>query len=76
MLLCKPPSAASTPAEIRDFYLGAHAGRASLVGVYLAPFSGIAFLWFIAVIRNLIGDREDRFFATVSLASGPLFVAM
>jgi hypothetical protein len=76
LLLRNPPSGASTPAEIRDFYLGAHAGRVTLVGVYLAPFSGIAFLWFIAVIRNLIGDREDRFFATVFLASGLLFVAM
>jgi hypothetical protein len=37
---------------------------------------GIAFLWFIAVIRNLISDREDRFFATVFLGSGLLFVAM
>ena len=62
--------------EIRDFYLGEHAARVALVGVYLAPFSGIAFLWFIAVIRNLIADREDRFFATVFLGSGLLFVAM
>ena len=76
MLLRSHPSGASTAAEIRHFYLGKHAGRVSLVGVYLAPFSGIAFLWFIAVVRNLIGDREDRFFATVFLASGLLFVAM
>jgi hypothetical protein len=33
-------------------------------------------LWFIAAIRNLIGDLEDRFFATVFLGSGLLFVAM
>jgi hypothetical protein len=40
------------------------------------PSFGIAFLWFIAVIRNLIGAREHRFFATVFLGSGLLFVAM
>ena len=40
------------------------------------PFSGIAFLWFIGVVRDLIGDAEDRFFATVFLGSGLLFVAM
>ena len=28
------------------------------------------------MVRNLIGDREDRFFATVFLASGLLVVAM
>ena len=76
LLLRNSPSGTSTAAEIRAFYLGEHASRVSLVGVYLAPFSGIAFLWFIAVVRNLIGDREDRFFATVFLASGLLFVAM
>ena len=76
LLLRSQPSGGSTAAEIRDFYLREHAGRVALVGVYLAPFSGIAFLWFIAVVRNLIGDREDRFFATVFLGSGLLFVAM
>ena len=76
VLLRHHPSGGSTAAEIRDFYLGDDAGRVAVVGVYLAPFSGIAFLWFIAVIRNLIGDREDRFFATVFLGSGLLFVAM
>ncbi|HEY6571165.1 MAG TPA: hypothetical protein VIZ22_12795 [Candidatus Limnocylindrales bacterium] len=45
-------------------------------GVYLAPFAGIMFLWFIAVIRDQIGEREDRFFATVFFGSGVLFVAL
>jgi hypothetical protein len=42
----------------------------------LLPFAGIAFLWFIGVIRDHIGSHEDRFFATVLLGSGLLFVAM
>ena len=42
----------------------------------LMPFAGIAFLWFVGVLRDRIGDREDRFFATVFLSSGLLFVAM
>ena len=45
-------------------------------GMYLAPLAGVAFLWFIAVIRDQIGEREDRFFATVFFGSGLLFVAM
>jgi hypothetical protein len=40
------------------------------------PFAGIAFLWFIGVIRDRLGENEDRFFATVFLGSGLLFVAM
>ena len=31
----------------------------------LLPFAGIAFLWFIAVVRDRLGELEDRFFATV-----------
>jgi len=53
-------------------------GRRTAVAVALnlVPFAGIAFLWFIGVLRDRIGDREDRFFATVFLGSGLLFVAM
>jgi hypothetical protein len=46
------------------------------VALALVPFAGIAFLWFIGVLRDRIGHREDRFFATVFLGSGVLFVAM
>jgi hypothetical protein len=42
----------------------------------LAPFVGIAFLWFIAVFRDRLGELEDRFFATVVLGSGLLYIAM
>src|ERR1700691_4705269 len=42
----------------------------------LVPFAGIAFLWFMGVIRDRIGGHEDRFFATVFLGSGLLFVGM
>jgi hypothetical protein len=41
----------------------------------LVPFAGIAFLWFVAVLRNRVGLLEDRFFSTVFLGSGLLFVA-
>src|SRR5215471_11459134 len=42
----------------------------------LVPFAGIAFLWFIGVMRDRIGEHEDRFFATVFLGSGLLFLVM
>jgi len=42
----------------------------------LVPFTGIAFLWLIGVVRDRIGRSEDRFFATVFLGSGLLFTAM
>src|SRR4051794_4972959 len=42
----------------------------------LVPFAGIAFLWFIGVVRDRIGTLEDRLFSTVFLGSGLLFLAM
>ena len=47
-----------------------------LVAIALMPFAGTAFLWFVGVIRDRIGDAEDRFFATLFLGSGLLFIAM
>lgn len=50
-------------------------GRLRLA-VLLMPFAGIAFLWFIGVVRDGLGTLEDRFFTTVFLGSGLLFLAM
>ncbi len=50
--------------------------RTVALGLNLVPFAGIAFLWFIGVIRDRLGDMEDRFFATVFLGSGLLFLAL
>jgi hypothetical protein len=40
------------------------------------PFAGISFLWFMGVLRDRLGEREDKFFATVFFGSGVLFLAM
>jgi hypothetical protein len=42
----------------------------------VVPFAGIAFLWFIGVVRDRLGKLEDRFFSTVFFGSGLLFLAM
>ena len=42
----------------------------------LVPFAGIAFLWFIGVIREQLGAVEDRLFSTVFFGSGLLFLGM
>ena len=46
------------------------------VALQLVPFAGVAFLWLMGVLRSRLGSLEDRFFATVFLGSGLLFVAM
>jgi len=50
--------------------------KAISLALNLRPFAGIAFLWFMAVIRNRLGALEDKFFATVFLGSGLLYIAM
>ena len=47
-----------------------------VVALNLVPFAGLAFLWFIGAVRDRIGAAEDRFFATVFLGTGLLFVSM
>jgi hypothetical protein len=76
ILLYPQPARGSSRAEIAEWYVHGGNRTASIVGLYLAPFAGIAFLWFIAAVRHRIGAYEDRFFATVFLGGGLLFVAM
>ncbi len=46
------------------------------IALELIPFAGIAFLWFIGVIRDRLGRYEDQFFSSVFFGSGLLFLAM
>jgi hypothetical protein len=67
----------SVPANPQDagIWLSGH-WRTVDLALNLVPFAGIAFLWFIGVVRDRLGTNEDRFFATVFLGSGFLFLAM
>ena len=46
------------------------------LAMHLVPFAGVAFLWFMGVLRDRLGEREDRFFSTVFLGCGFLLLAM
>jgi hypothetical protein len=56
-------------------WLEERAGMVTLA-LSLVPFAGIAFLWFIGVVRDRIGSLEDRFFSSVFFGSGLLYMAM
>ncbi|KRE15872.1 hypothetical protein ASE63_16775 [Bosea sp. Root381] len=56
-------------------WLGAQSWKVALA-LNLIPFAGIAFLWFMGVLRDRMGAQEHKLFATVFLGSGLLFVAM
>ncbi|SFS13395.1 hypothetical protein SAMN04487846_2675 [Microbacterium sp. cf046] len=46
------------------------------VALGIVPFAGIAFLWFMGVVRDGFKDAEDQLFSSVFIGSGLLFLAM
>ncbi len=67
----------SVPVDPREVgaWLKASSGKVSLA-LNLIPFAGVAFFWFIGVLRDRLGQKEDQFFATVFLGSGFMFLGM
>ncbi|MFA9404137.1 MAG: hypothetical protein ACERKY_13855 [Anaerolineales bacterium] len=56
-------------------WLETSAGPISMA-LTLVPFAGIAFLWFMGVVRDRLGLLEDQFFSTLFFGSGLLYLAM
>jgi hypothetical protein len=56
-------------------WLKSNTGPMSLA-LTMVPFAGIAFLWFMGVVRAHLGNLEDQFFSSVMFGSGLLFLAM
>ena len=50
--------------------------RRLTLALNLVPFAGVAFIWFLGVLRDRLGAMEDQFFATVFLGSGLMFLGM
>jgi hypothetical protein len=46
------------------------------IALGLVPFAGIFFLWFMGSVRDYFGTAEDKFFATLFLGGGLLFVGL
>jgi MFS family permease len=67
-------AASADPSEPGTWLIGN--ARQITWAVNLVPFAGVAFLWFIGVLRDRLGEQEDRFFATVFFGSGLLFLGM
>jgi hypothetical protein len=62
--------------SLQALHTDAQRRRLIRLSIHLVPFAGIAFLWFIGVVREQLGEVEDRLFSTVFLGSGLLFLAM
>jgi len=68
----------SVPTDLDDggAWLASSSNGKVALAMNLVPFAGVAFLWFIGVLRDRLGANEDKLFATVFLGSGLLFLSM
>jgi hypothetical protein len=78
-LVTRTPGANASDAELVAFYSGAADRRPILVGLYLMPFAGIAFLWFSDALRvwnHAYGRRENLLLSNMQLFAGILYVGL
>ncbi len=78
-LLTSTPGAHATDEEIVAFYRSGSQRRLVLVGLYVMPFAGIAFLWFSTILRvyTQAGARQvSELLSGVQLVSGILYVGL
>jgi hypothetical protein len=76
VLLSRVPDLGMSDQELTIWYEESGHQSEVLLGLNLVSVSAIALLWFVAVIRRRLGDREDRFFGTVFFGSGIAFVGV
>jgi cytochrome c biogenesis protein CcdA len=73
------PSPDASDTEVLAFYNGDSQRRIALLGAYLVPFAGIAFVWSTVAPRVWISGnvrRKDVLFSNIQLVSGILFIAV
>jgi hypothetical protein len=78
-LVSGEPGPHASEAEVVAFYATEAPRRLVLVGLYLMPFAGIAFVWFIVALRMWISGSsrgEDILLSNIQLVSGILFVGL
>jgi hypothetical protein len=79
-LLSALPPEDATSEEIRSFYSDESSRRVLLVGVYLVPFAGMAFVWFVVALRMWIdasrASRRSLLQSNLQLVSGIIYIAM
>jgi hypothetical protein len=71
-LLLSAPDPGDGDQVITDWYLDDGNQGRQILAVNLLTVSSIMFVWFVAVIRRRVGDRENRFFGTVFFGSALL----
>jgi len=73
------PKAGASDAEVVAFYGGSNQRLIQLGGLYLLPFAAVAFLWFIAALREWVAGSArtiDHVVSTVQMLAGVSFITL
>jgi hypothetical protein len=73
------PQASWSDDEILAYYASGDVRYMRIVALYLVPFAGIAFLWFLAAFRDRVSKlagTENMLLSTVQILSGSIYIAM
>ncbi len=79
LIMYQVPSGNATDEEILAFYSSPAAGLPLIVGLYIAPFAGICFIWFIVAVRMWAaasGRTPAILQSNLQLVSGIAFVVL
>jgi hypothetical protein len=79
LLLARTPNLHSGDQELIDFYGSGEPRWILLGGLYVLPFSAVAFLWFIASLRQWVERSTrtaDHLLGTVQMLSGVGFITL
>ncbi len=76
--LAQAPGPKASDSEVIDFYASDRRWMVVAAGIYLMPFAGIAFLWFVVALRMWIRNtsHEDVLLSNVQLVSAIVFIAL
>jgi hypothetical protein len=78
ILLRESPTFHATDEELADYYTdSSHRRDSTLAGLYVVPFAGVAFIWFMAALRDRYlraATRENTILSTAQVVAGALVV--
>jgi hypothetical protein len=78
-LISSTPGVRASDQRIVDYYNSDNSRRTVIVGLYIMPFAGIAFIWFAVALRMWISAstrRVNELLSNVQLVSAILFVGI
>jgi hypothetical protein len=79
VVIARSPGPKATDQELIDFYESDDKRRFVLVALYVLPFAAVAFLWFLAILREWVyasSRRANRLLSNVQMVSGVSFITL